>query len=137
MIPLRLSAKASETKARVLLVADNDGAFCDLIADMLNIGADEIEMAHSGKDALTAVSKGRYALVLVDFSMSDMCGWSLPWSIKADAPRTLVGMVTDAQDIEFMQDALDTAFDLIVLKPVGLRESYERPAPLAHVGKAV
>ena len=137
MIPFRLSAKESDTKPRVLLVTDYDDALRDPIADMLNMAADEIEVARNGKDALTAVSKRRFALVLVDFALSDMGGWSLPWSVKTQAPRTLIGIMTDTRDVEFVQEALDTAFDFILLKPVGLRESRQSSKPLAHGGKAV
>lgn len=77
-----------------ILVVDDEPFVCDAVKMMLTFDGHEVQTANSGKEALTALDKGRFDLVITDFAMPAMKGDELASAIKAKAPDQPVIMIT-------------------------------------------
>jgi len=103
-----------------LLIIDDEKQIRDLLVDLL--GSDyDCSDAGSAEEALTALSKQTFDLVISDIDMGGMSGLELVPRVHALSPDTVVVMISGNQDLEFAIRALRVgAFDYIT-KPIDLR----------------
>jgi CheY-like chemotaxis protein len=64
------------THSRILLVEDNATNQKHAVRLLSRFGYQDVDIASSGHDALTASSKHRYALILMDYQMPEMNGFT-------------------------------------------------------------
>ncbi|HEU4870877.1 MAG TPA: EAL domain-containing protein [Pyrinomonadaceae bacterium] len=103
-----------------LLIIDDEWQIRSLLVDLLGPVYDCSE-ASSAEDALTALSKETFDLVISDIDMGGMSGLELVPRVHSLAPDTVVVMISGNQDIEFAINALRVgAFDYIS-KPIDIR----------------
>ena len=103
-----------------LLIIDDEWQIRSLLVDLLGPVYDCSE-ATCAEDALTALSRETFDLVISDIDMGGMSGLELVPRIHSFAPDTVVVMISGNQDIEFAIKALRVgAFDYIT-KPIDLR----------------
>jgi diguanylate cyclase (GGDEF)-like protein len=103
-----------------LLIIDDEKQIRDLLVDLLGKSYDCSD-AGSAEEALTALSKQTFDLVISDIDMGGMSGLELVPRVHALSPDTVVVMISGNQDLEFAIRALRVgAFDYIT-KPIDLR----------------
>lgn len=106
-------------KPRVLII-DDEEQIRHLLIDLLGYGY-HCSDAGSAEEALAALSKDTFDLVISDIDMGGMSGLELVPHVHSLSPDTVVVMVSGNQDIEFAIKALRVgAFDYIT-KPIDLR----------------
>src|SRR5215211_5592503 len=112
--------EAVETKKPKVLVIDDEEQIRDLLVDLLSDVYDCSDTG-SAEEALTALSKQTFDLVISDIDMGGMSGLELVPRVHALSPDTVVVMISGNQDLEFAIRALRVgAFDYIT-KPIDLR----------------
>ena len=103
-----------------LLIIDDEKQIRELLLDLLG-GVYDCSDAGSAEEALTALSKQTFDLVISDIDMGGMSGLELVPRVHALSPDTVVVMLSGNQDLEFAIRALRAgAFDYIT-KPIDLR----------------
>ena len=103
-----------------LLIIDDEEQIRSLLIDLLGEDYDCRE-AGSAEDALTALQKETFDLVISDIDMGGMSGLELVPRVHSLSPDTVVVMISGNQDIEFAIRALRVgAFDYIG-KPIDIR----------------
>ncbi|MCA1575747.1 MAG: EAL domain-containing protein [Acidobacteria bacterium] len=103
-----------------LLIIDDEKQIRELLVDLLG-GVYDCSDAGSAEEALTALSKQTFDLVISDIDMGGMSGLELVPRVHTLSPDTVVVMLSGNQDLEFAIRALRAgAFDYIT-KPIDLR----------------
>jgi diguanylate cyclase (GGDEF)-like protein len=103
-----------------LLIIDDEEQIRSLLMDLLE-GHYDCCTASCAEEALAALSKQTFDLVISDIDMGRMSGLELVPRVHSLSPDTVVVMISGNQDIEFAIRALRVgAFDYIT-KPIDLR----------------
>jgi CheY-like chemotaxis protein/nitrogen-specific signal transduction histidine kinase len=109
------------TGVRMLVVDDDPGA-ADMLRLILTNCEAEVEMVHSGQEALQRIATRKPDIVLCDIGMPMMDGLELIRRLRADG-RTLPAIaVTSFARAEDRSRALQAGFDMYVSKPIDARE---------------
>ncbi|MEW5733773.1 MAG: response regulator [Thermodesulfobacteriota bacterium] len=117
-------------KARVLLVDDEEPFVATMQKRMAKRDL-AVEGAHSGRDALAALDRGAFDVVILDVKMPGMDGIETLREIKARHPLVEVIMLTGHATVQSAIDGMKLgAFDYL-MKPSELEEI------LAKVNEAV
>jgi signal transduction histidine kinase/ActR/RegA family two-component response regulator len=106
---------------RVLLV-DDDVDCLDVTRDVLQAEALDVDVAHSGTEALALLGKHSYDLLLCDVGMPEMSGWQVAAEAKAARPALSIYMVTGWASEFTSADSRREAVDGVLAKPVDLDE---------------
>jgi diguanylate cyclase (GGDEF)-like protein len=110
---------AENQKPRVLII-DDEEQIRNLLIDVLGTTY-QCSDAGSAEEALAALAKTTFDLVISDIDMGGMSGLELVPRVHSLSPDTVVVMVSGNQDIEFAIKAMRVgAFDYIT-KPIDLR----------------
>lgn len=104
-----------------VLVVDNERNVRRSLSMALN-DAYRVFTAHSGKDAMEAVQRGKPDIVLLDILLPDMDGVSLLRKIKHTAPGLEVIIVTAVKDIQTAIRAIKSGAYEYVMKPYAVEE---------------
>ncbi len=109
-----------------VLVVDDEPALRKTIRASLAASGFDVEEARTGAEAVGAVQKRPFDLVLLDVNMPGISGVEVCRQIRACAPRTGIIMVTvrDAEDDKVQ--ALEAGADDYVTKPFRFRELIAR-----------
>ena len=114
------------TKARVLLVDDDDGSRVAMATGLRRVGYEVVEF-DAGEPALTALEAGEAADVLIsDVRMPGIDGYELVRRLRAIRPELPVLMVTAFGDVDGAVQALQGGADDYLTKPVNLLELRKR-----------
>ncbi|MEJ2535693.1 MAG: response regulator, partial [Calditrichia bacterium] len=81
----QIQAKYSETS---LLIVDDEPELLDTMAEILRLRFKSVEIASSGKEALSKVEEKKFDVVLSDLGMPEMSGWELAQKIKSKFPKS-------------------------------------------------
>ena len=71
-------------KGRRVLVVDDEASITDLVAMALGLHGAEVEVAHTGADALDAIHSFRPHLVVLDVMLPDLDGFEILGQLNAD-----------------------------------------------------
>jgi len=85
---------APKISTKRILVVDDEPFVCDAVRMMLVFDGHQVQTVNSGKDALSVFEKGKYDLIITDFSMPEMKGDELAAAIKSRDPGQPVVMIT-------------------------------------------
>lgn len=112
--------ETAETQKPRVLIIDDEEQIRNLLIDVLG-NSYQCSDAGSAEEALAALAKTNFDLVISDIDMGGMSGLELVPRVHSLSPDTVVVMVSGNQDIEFAIKALRVgAFDYIT-KPIDLR----------------
>jgi len=123
---------------RRILVVDDEPLVCDAVKMMLDFDGHVVETAGSAKDALAALERSKFDLVITDFEMPVMKGDELAAAIKARDPKQPVVMITAYSEMLQASGNPLTGVDLIIGKPFlleNLREAIAKVTPLTARGR--
>ena len=112
--------ETAETQKPRVLIIDDEEQIRNLLIDVLGASY-QCSDAGSAEEALAALAKTTFDLVISDIDMGGMSGLELVPRVHSLSPDTVVVMVSGNQDIEFAIRAMRVgAFDYIT-KPIDLR----------------
>jgi two-component system KDP operon response regulator KdpE len=109
-----------------VLVVDDEAALRKTIRASLAAGGFTVEEVGTGSDAVAAVQRQRFDLVLLDVNMPGMSGVEACRQIRALAPSTGIIMVTVRDAEQDKVRALEAGADDYVTKPCRFRELVAR-----------
>lgn len=115
--------------SRRILVVDDEPFVCDAVRMMLSFDGHRVETASSGREALNMFEKGKYDLVITDYSMPSMKGDELAATIKAQVPDQPVVMITAYAEMLKASGQPMTGVDHVISKPFlleHLRDAIEK-----------
>ena len=111
---------AKTNRARILIV-DDEFEIRDMLCDLFSFDYD-CEAAGSAEEALDALRRASFELVISDITMAGMSGLEMIPHALAASPETVVVMISGMQTMESAIEALRRgAFDYI-MKPFDLRQ---------------
>jgi two-component system, OmpR family, KDP operon response regulator KdpE len=109
-----------------LLVVDDEAALRRTLRASLVTSGFSVEEASTGTEAIGAVQRRAFDLILLDVNMPGMNGVEVCRQIRAIAPRTGIVMVTVRDAEEDKVRALEAGADDYVTKPFRFRELIAR-----------
>ena len=111
-----------EDEARFLFV-DDDPILREFAQVNLASAAVEVDVASDGVDALEALARSRYDLLLVDLEMPRMDGFDLLAHVRADPATAHLPVVvqTGREDVEAIDRAFRAGATAFVTKPLNWR----------------
>jgi CheY-like chemotaxis protein len=105
-----------------ILVVDDEPAVCGAIKMMLEHDGHKVQMASSGREALSLLEQGGFDLVTTDFSMPGMKGDALAAAIKQRLPNQPVLMISGNGAMSKSSGDPLTGVDLVIGKPFLLED---------------
>src|SRR5215470_1578417 len=108
--------RAEMAKGRVLAV-DDQRYFRELITGLLGHEGYEVTAVASGEEAVAALERERFDVVVTDLVMPGMSGTDLVRRIKATDPEQDVVVVTGVVDVRAAVDAMKLGASEYLLKP--------------------
>jgi putative nucleotidyltransferase with HDIG domain len=118
-LPLRAEEEASTklSKAARILVVDDEEPIRTMMGATLEREGYEVEFAASGREAMDALGRNAFDLVLTDIVMQDGNGIALLERIQEQQPQLPVVMVTAIHDISVAIDSMRRGAYDYLLKP--------------------
>jgi len=118
--------KLAVFKGRSVLVVDDQKLFQDMLEDLLlKLGFDHVDVAGDGSQALKALDKNRYDLILCDIMMEGMDGIDFVRTLRHSAnlrfdvgkSSTPVMLMSGSSDPEHVRAAKEVGVQGYLLKP--------------------
>lgn len=100
-----------------ILIVDDEELMRRFLAETLVRKNYDVETAGSGKEALAALKKKNYDLIITDMKMPDLSGIELLRKVKESSPQTLVIVMTAYGTIETAVEAMRLGAFNYLLKP--------------------
>lgn len=111
-----------EGNNRRILVVDDEKDIRDLFSKVLSFLGYEVAVSGNGIEGLNLFLTNPFDLVLTEFQMPGMDGWSLAVRIKARYPNTPVVMITGQVKDEVMEKIRGSCVDFVMFKPSRLED---------------
>jgi CheY-like chemotaxis protein len=105
-----------------ILVVDDEKDIRDVFSKVLRILGYEVVVASSGTEGLNLFLTSPFDLVLTEFQMPGMDGWSLAFHIKDRFPNTPVVMITRQEREGVMEKIKGSCVDFVMFKPSRLED---------------
>ena len=105
------------SQASRILVVDDDPAVVEVLLDFLTEAGYSVDIALTGRDALTLIQRMPPEVVLLDIRMSDIDGVEVLRQIRAAHPTIPVIMITGSDDIGLARATLKMGALDCVCKP--------------------
>lgn len=118
----------SSDKPSILLV-DDDKNILDTVRDILDDAGYEVETASRGEEAIAALDRRAYDIVVVDFQLPDTTGLELARKVRERHEFSLVILMTGHASLEMAVKAIQEAVYDYLIKPVDpgqLKRTIER-----------
>ncbi len=118
--------KLEAFQGRTVLVVDDQKLFQDMIADLLlKLGFENVDVAPDGSQALKALDKNRYDLILCDIMMDGMDGLEFVHTLRHSAnlrfdvgkSATPVMLMSGSSDPDHVRAAKKVGVQGYILKP--------------------
>ena len=130
------SARSSEPAQPRVLVVDDEDTIRTALARFLRGQGYEVEVVESGAEALAALERQRFVVMLCDVRMPEMTGLDVvPRALRLDADLAIL-MLTAVNDAATATDALSHGAMDYLVKPIELAElqrAVERAAHRRHL----
>ncbi|MEW6087850.1 MAG: response regulator [bacterium] len=107
------------TKLKVLIVDDNE-RFCNNIVDILELKGYDISGVYDGYQAVEAVKKQKFDIVLMDIKMPGMNGVDTVKMLRTIDPDINIVMITAFADDSVYKDELKNSNLKIMQKPMDI-----------------
>ncbi len=112
----------SEGNNRRILVVDDEIDIRNLFSKILSFLGYEVVVSGNGIEGLNLFLRNPFDLVITEFQIPGMDGWSLAASIKERYPNTPVVMLTGQVKDEVMEKIRGSCVDSVMFKPSRLEE---------------
>jgi len=134
---LRGPATAPVSRRRLLIVDDDIGTATVLAMTMSQYGH-SVEVAHNGRDALTAAERFRPDVVFLDLVMPGMSGFEVARALRAipGLSGAVIAALTGWNDRETRAAVAEAGFDRHLVKPPYLAEIFDVVACATQGGRA-
>lgn len=106
------------TEKRRILIIDDDENICDSLSLILGARGYEVDVAHTGKEAVEKSDKYIYNLAVLDIRLPDIEGTKLLKQMRETTPRMVKIMLTGYPELQNAIDALNDGADVYFTKPV-------------------
>ena len=117
--------KKEERSGKILLVED-DPHLLDVTYEILDYENYQVTTATNGEDAINALSRNDFDLVITDLNLGQASGISVLKKAKELNPSTTVIIMTGNVDVAFAIEALRLNADDYLLKPFNLYDLLDR-----------
>jgi len=104
--------------SRSVLVVDDEDVTCKYLQRALREQGCEAACCHSGHEALDALRRTRYSLLVADLRLPDMSGMDLLREARQLAPQTSVIVVTGFGSVETAIEAMKLGASDYLIKPL-------------------
>jgi excisionase family DNA binding protein len=111
-----LSRKPDRKRTRILVV-DDDAQVGELFRDSLPSSQFLVQLAHSGRDATTALATETFQVAFIDLLLPDITGVQLLKLIRESYPSTRAVIVTGHPYSQQLADAFELGFFMVLKKP--------------------
>jgi CheY-like chemotaxis protein len=115
--------EADHSSTRRILVADDNAAAADTLAELLSLFGNEVQVVHDGQAALKTFSAWRPDVILLDIGMPGMDGYEVARRVReqtASGKVMLIALTGWGQEKD-RKLAREAGFDHHRLKPVDLQ----------------
>jgi two-component system OmpR family response regulator len=109
-----------------ILVVDDEPSIVDAVATALRYEDYEVEEAYAGREALSALSRTDFDLVVLDWMLPDIEGIEVGRRMRAQGFKTAILFLTAKDATENKVEALRAGGDDYVTKPFSLAEIVAR-----------
>jgi CheY-like chemotaxis protein len=109
-----------DSNARRILVADDERAVRELLADILESEGFEVTLAENGTEALKLYDTRPFHAVFTDLGMPDMSGWELARSIRERNPSIPLAVITGWGEAVGSAEQEEAKVDWVVTKPFSI-----------------
>lgn len=113
-----------------ILIAEDDSELRQLFSHVLIKNGYSVTGVCNGKEALDALDKGYYDLIISDIMMPEMDGYELVSSLRAAGYSTPVMMITAKDAFDDMRMGFVSGTDDYMVKPVNVNEMVLRVGAL-------
>ena len=97
-----------------VLIVDDDPRMCDSLKVLLGNNGYEVQARHNGQEALEALNRGAFDLVLLDFVLPDLSGAEIMDHVSSQSPEPFVIVITGHASWDSAVDSLKKgAFDYL------------------------
>jgi two-component system OmpR family response regulator len=117
--------RGEQPRQRVLVV-DDEESITDLVATALRYEGLQVEIAASGRDALTAATSFRPHLIVLDVMLPDLDGFEVQRRLAADRLRVPILFLSARGETDAKVRGLTMGADDYVTKPFSLEELVAR-----------
>ncbi len=115
------SVSAKPMKGLRILAVDDEPSIREILAIYLTEEGCDVEFAAGGAEALTKFEKGRFDLLLTDYSMPGMSGDRLAAAIRASDPEIRIALLTGFGSQMPQGAPLRLEVDAIIAKPFSVQ----------------
>lgn len=102
---------------KILVVDDSAVMRKVIISSLEKMGVKDCGQACDGREAVAAVMKGKYSLVLMDWNMPNMLGIDAVRAIRAGGSQVPIIMVTTEAEKARVIEALKSGANNYIIKP--------------------
>jgi CheY-like chemotaxis protein/anti-sigma regulatory factor (Ser/Thr protein kinase) len=115
-----------------LLVVDDDDIILEVVSEALDDAGHHVDSFKHGADAIEAIGRNRYDVVITDLGMPGVTGWDVARTAKMHEPQLPV-VVISGWGAQFTDDQLtDSGVDAMLAKPFHLKMLRETIEQLAR-----
>lgn len=118
--------RLSDFGYRHILLVEDDQRIVDFVQRGLKAEGYLIELARSGKEALTLATEGRFQLIILDLGLPDMNGRDVCESLRQSGIDTPVLMLTARDTLQDKVTGLRSGADDYMTKPFAFEELLAR-----------
>ncbi|MEC4673946.1 MAG: response regulator transcription factor [Nitrospirota bacterium] len=118
-----------------ILVIDDDGMLCDIIAKVLKNNDYVVEVTSSGEEGLYLAEQHPYDAIILDVILPEMDGFALLKRLRKKEISTPVIFLTSRQQLEDRVEGLGLGADDYLVKPFEMPELLARLSAIIRRGK--
>ena len=113
-----------------ILIAEDDQELCQLFSHVLTKHGYAVTEVADGQEALDALEKDYYDLIISDIMMPNVDGYSLVRKLRDGGNQTPVMMITARDAFDDMRQGFQSGTDDYMVKPVNVNEMVLRVGAL-------
>ena len=117
-----LEYRPIEGSSNRILVVDDERDIRNLFSKVLSFLGYEVAVASSGTEALNLFLANPFDLIITEFQMLGIDGWTLASNIKKGFPNTPVLMITGQVNDGVMEKIKGSSVDCVMFKPSRLED---------------
>lgn len=120
-----LAIAASADCDQVVLIADDDSDFTDVLDETLSTPGRKVRIANNGSDALQMLERDRFSILLLDMRMPDLDGYEILKSLVRQGLTLPVIVLTAYPYLDEDLRPFEASIKAVLAKPVAPRRLIE------------
>ena len=105
-----------------LLLVDDDAQLMSTLEDFLHSSGHTLDVVGTGEDALQLLSVAKYDLIVLDWTLPGISGQNICAQFRSKGGQTPIIFLTGKNDINSLEQALNSGADDYISKPFDIRE---------------